>query len=155
MNTKKTFPFTIRVYGLLIHEEKLLIAEEKWFDTYMLKLPGGGLEYGESPEECLIREFQEECGIKIKKPELLYIPEKFIPARFFDNVQVIPLYYRVTSAEIAKIHTADSFSNNESMKNGELNLLWVELSIIDDNFFSFPGDREMWKYIKKQGITPS
>lgn len=153
MNTKKSFPFTIRVYGLLIQNHKLLVAEEKWFDTYMRKLPGGGLEYGESPEDCLKREFKEECGIEINKPELLYIPNIFIPARFFENIQVIPIYYRVSSMEIAKIKTVNSFSNEEKMKNGELNFLWVELNNIDENFFTFPGDREMWEYYRSKYLS--
>lgn len=157
MSIKKTFPFTIHVYGLLIHENKLLITEEKWFDTYMLKLPGGGLEYGESPQDCLKREFMEECNIEINMLELLYVSTTFIPARFYKNVQVVPLYYKVSSAEITKIQTAKSFSNKESMKNGDLNLLWVELSKIDENFFSFPGDREIWNSIlkTKRPSTPS
>lgn len=142
---KHKFPFTIRVYGLLIHEGKLLITEEKWFDTRMIKLPGGGLEFGESPEECLRREFMEECNITLTDTELHYIPKNFIPARFYKNVQVIPLYYRVSSIEIAKIKTESEFSLDSNMKNGDVNLFWVDINTIHENFFSFPGDREMWE----------
>ncbi len=150
MSVKKSFPFTIRVYGVLIHEDKLLVAEEKWFDMYMLKLPGGGLEYGESPQDCLKREFMEECNIALADAELYYIPKKFIPARFYENIQVVPLYYRVSSIEIAKIRSTNKFSSEETMKNGDINLIWVDTHDIDNTFFSFPGDREMWEYNKSQ-----
>ena len=34
-------------------------------------LPGGGLEFGESPEECLVREFMEETGLEVRVRGLL------------------------------------------------------------------------------------
>ena len=54
------------VYGLIIKENKILLIN-KVTGPYdgKLDLPGGTIEYGESPEDTLKREFLEETGIEI------------------------------------------------------------------------------------------
>lgn len=145
----KKFPFTIRVYGLLINNGKILIAEEKHFNTRMIKFPGGGLEYGESPEECLKREFKEECGIKLCKSTLLFCSKQYIPSKFHTNTQVIPLYYRVESHEIAKLKISKQWKTELEMENNELFFHWLAIKDIQAEFFTFPGDQEFYKHLLK------
>ena len=49
--------FIIRVYGIAIHNGHILVCDEIWYDTFMTKFPGGGLEYGEGTIDCL----KSEC----------------------------------------------------------------------------------------------
>nr|MCU0376467.1 NUDIX domain-containing protein [Chitinophagaceae bacterium] len=59
--------FNVRVYGILINEQgELLVADEKIRGGYYTKFPGGGLEFGEGTRDCLVREFQEELGLKVE-----------------------------------------------------------------------------------------
>lgn len=46
--------------GLIVENGKVLLSYEKNTDVYMS--PGGGLEEGETLEECCIRELREETG---------------------------------------------------------------------------------------------
>jgi len=63
---------TIRCRGLIVHEGKLLVVRHsEEFDYYAL--PGGKLEKGENPQECMIREIKEELGVEVKDPKLLYV----------------------------------------------------------------------------------
>lgn len=39
---------------------------------FLLEIPAGGLEIGENPEECIVRELQEEIGYKPGKIEYLF-----------------------------------------------------------------------------------
>ncbi len=49
--------FTIRVYGLIINNnDEVLISDEFQLSTKMTKFPGGGLEFGEGPTDCIKRE---------------------------------------------------------------------------------------------------
>ena len=51
--------FNIRVYGLLINEQKqVLVSDELIRGSYITKFPGGGLEFGEGTRNCLQRELK-------------------------------------------------------------------------------------------------
>ena len=65
--------FHITVKGLVIYEDKVLILKRirPSSDGHgYWELPGGGLEYGETPHTALIRELKEETclDIRILKP---------------------------------------------------------------------------------------
>lgn len=63
---------TIRCRALIVHEGKLLVVKHgEEFDYYAL--PGGKLEKGENPMECMIREIKEELGVEPKGSKLAYI----------------------------------------------------------------------------------
>ncbi len=56
--------YRISVKGLLLDETRtrfLLVQEDngKW------ELPGGGLDHGETPHDCLRREIREEMGLLV------------------------------------------------------------------------------------------
>lgn len=64
----------IDVTAAIIHNDgKLLICQRpKGKRCEMLwEFPGGKIEAGETPEECLIRECQEELGVTIETEHLL------------------------------------------------------------------------------------
>lgn len=82
----------IRSCGLLFERDKVLLVELKspitneW--TWMP--PGGGVEFGESLEEALIREFSEETGLKINVQKRVRIHELIKPP-----IHAIEFYYLV------------------------------------------------------------
>lgn len=50
--------------AVLIKDGKILMTYEKNTEQWMI--PGGGLEDGESEEECVVREIAEETGYRMK-----------------------------------------------------------------------------------------
>jgi len=62
----------IGVYGLIMKEDKvLLIKKARGAYTGKYDLPGGKIEFGESPIEALKREIAEETGVSCKNAELI------------------------------------------------------------------------------------
>lgn len=84
----------IRVCGLCWKEDRLLLANHKSVSGANLWLPpGGGLEFGESLETALKREFLEETGLEIAPSEFAFgcefIKEPLHALELFFNVKTI------------------------------------------------------------------
>lgn len=78
--TEQSRDVRVRVAGILVTGEGLLlIAHKKNDDVYWL-LPGGGVDYGETLNEALEREFAEELNIKVTVNELAFISDSIDPA---------------------------------------------------------------------------
>ncbi|MFY0591231.1 NUDIX domain-containing protein [Roseivirga sp.] len=71
----------IRVSGVCIKDEKILLVHHKSLgETGSLWAPpGGGMEYGESAEEALKREYKEETGLSIEVDRFLFVHEYLAP----------------------------------------------------------------------------
>lgn len=71
----------VRVNGLLVRNDALLMVKifSPVTQRHVWIPPGGGVEYGESMEDCLAREFKEETGLAVEVGELRHINELIKP----------------------------------------------------------------------------
>ena len=67
----------MRPTGILIEEGKILIVKQEVSEQRHWSLPGGALEFGETIEQCLVREVKEETGVDVKVKDMLYICDRF------------------------------------------------------------------------------
>ncbi|MCR5539096.1 MAG: (deoxy)nucleoside triphosphate pyrophosphohydrolase [Lachnospiraceae bacterium] len=58
---------TIRVTAAVIHEDGRIFATQRGYGDYKdwWEFPGGKIEPGESPEECVVREIREELSATV------------------------------------------------------------------------------------------
>jgi len=95
--------FNLRVYGILINEQKqVLVSDEYIRGNYYTKFPGGGLEFGEGTRECLAREFMEEMNLKVEVGAHIYTTDYFQMSAFNPEHQIISIYYFAKALETIK-----------------------------------------------------
>ena len=58
---------------ILDNDKNILLVKSTYNRFHPWGLPGGGLEYGEHPEEAVIREVWEETGLRVYVEKLLLI----------------------------------------------------------------------------------
>ena len=82
----------VRACGILVEEGSILLARihSPVTNSLVWLPPGGELEFGESVEECLIREFKEEAGLEVKVQSFQFINELIEPP-----FHALELYYKV------------------------------------------------------------
>lgn len=96
--------FNIRVYGVLINEQKqVLVSDEYIRGGYYTKFPGGGMELGEGTRDCLKREFKEEMNLAIEVSDHLYTTDFYQISAFNSTQQIISIYYYVKPLEEIKV----------------------------------------------------
>lgn len=90
--------FNIRVYGILLNEQKqVLVSDEFIRGHYYTKFPGGGLEFGEGTRDCLQREFMEEMNLPVSIGEHLYTTDFYQQSAFNPEHQIVSIYYFATA----------------------------------------------------------
>lgn len=102
--------FFIAVKALIVSNEKFLIirrSSQARDNEGAWELPGGRLEFGESPQNALIREVSEEVGLEVSD-------SRIISSWTFmknESTQVVGLTFicRVSAGEVTLSHEHDDF----------------------------------------------
>ena len=89
-------PINLRVYGVLLRGREVLISAERVGGRDVLKLPGGAVEDGETPERALAREFVEEATLAVEAVRLLHVPGTLYS--HWIHGPYTPIYYEVRGA---------------------------------------------------------
>jgi len=106
----------IRIYGILLHQNQILVSDELIRGNYFTKFPGGGLEIGEGTRDCLKREFKEETNLDVTIGDHIYTTDFFQQSAFKENHQIISIYYFVHTDQIASLKTSTipfNFTENQ------------------------------------------
>ncbi len=144
------YKFNVRVYGILINEKnQLLVSDEYDFGFPHTKFPGGGLELGEGTRDCLVREFMEECDLKIEVLEHFYTTDFYQKSAFNDS-QIISIYYKVRNIESFNFKVSEKVFDFNDNSNGQQSLRWIPLEKLKKEDFTLPIDRVVAEMIIKE-----
>jgi len=94
----KTQRLRISAYALINDQERILLCRiskelPEWEGVWTL--PGGGLEFGESPDASVVREVEEETGLIIRPDRVAGI-DNLVVSRDHEDFQGIRIIYNAT-----------------------------------------------------------
>jgi ADP-ribose pyrophosphatase YjhB (NUDIX family) len=151
MNTTELTHFNIRVYGIIINDrEEVLLTDEFAIDRKMTKFPGGGMQFGEGPADCIKREAIEEFGQEIEIISHFYTTHFFQRALFYDNHQLISIYYKVAFKDPPRFTISVKPFDFPDHVNGSQSFRWASVRTLSEDELSFPVDRYVLGLLKKE-----
>jgi ADP-ribose pyrophosphatase YjhB (NUDIX family) len=91
---------SVRAYGILIDHDRVALVRSSnprhvpplWW------LPGGGIDFGEAPEDTLIREFREETGLDVANPQLMGVTSDVRRRDNGDKIHTVRIIFSVDLA---------------------------------------------------------
>lgn len=140
-------PFNVRVYGILLDQERgILVSEELIRGKKYLKFPGGGMEYGEGTRDCLRREFLEELKLRVEVLEHFYTTDFYQESAFRKDDQIISVYYyvrplgKIASGAVHK-DTIEEYKNESNPHANQETFRFIPLEELTSDLMSFPIDK--------------
>ncbi|MEG3640190.1 (deoxy)nucleoside triphosphate pyrophosphohydrolase [Magnetococcus sp. PR-3] len=90
MSKRESKPLLLVSAALIMHQQQVLLTQRKRGGHLALhwEFPGGKLHPGESPEEALVREIDEEVGLKIQDLS----PWAFVSHAYEDFHLLMPVF---------------------------------------------------------------
>jgi 8-oxo-dGTP diphosphatase len=154
MNHSKLVPlFNIRVYALIVNDNRLLVSEEQHGSVFLRKFPGGGLQFGEGILQALHRELKEELNAEVENASLFSVTEDFVVSFLNNKQQVIGVHYLV---ELKQDYSDEYLKNNHlELENGHIHFKWMLLDNLTADDFTSPVDKvafqKLQQYLLEKG----
>lgn len=122
---------TIEVVAAIIEEDGQILATERGYGEYAggWEFPGGKVETGETPEEALVREIDEELAVKIEI-------DRFVMTVDYDyetfHLTMHCYLARLTQGETITLleHSAAQWVNRESID--AINWLPADIAVVNE-----------------------
>ena len=150
MHNQLPSKFTIRVYALIISDDKeVLVTDEFQLDMRMTKFPGGGMIFGEGTIDCLKRELLEECNQEIEDIRHFYTTDFYQKALFWEDHQLISIYYLAKIKKPIKFLISAIPFDFREMKNGNQSFRWISAEKLIPDEFTFPIDKHVALLLKQ------
>lgn len=141
--------FNLRAYFILFNAAKdaVLVSEECIAGESMTKFPGGGVEFGEGPEDTVEREALEELGRSIEITGHFYTTGFFQRSAFRAQDQLVSIYY---TAKLSDETPLNALEADAPLTQGVgLQLRWVPCAHVSEWPFTFPVDRHVAKLLAR------
>jgi ADP-ribose pyrophosphatase YjhB (NUDIX family) len=116
---------SVRSYGVLVHDGRVVLVRSSnpHHDPPLWWLPGGGIDFGEAPEDTLVREFLEETGLAVHAPRLLGVTSDVRRRDNGDRIHTVRILFTVEYEGGELSHEVHGTTDH---------VAWFELSQLND-----------------------
>lgn len=124
--------FNYRVCAMIISEGKILAMKDERSPYYYL--PGGRVETGETAENAVIREVQEELGITPEIIRPLWLNQAFF-TEDVDNIHYheLCIYFLMDTTNTDLLSRGKIFTTKEGLRTHTFE--WLEFDRLKDEYF--------------------
>lgn len=130
----------IGVYGIAKDNGKILtVRQQRGPYAGKLDFPGGGIEFGESAEQAMRREFAEEVAMEFDSMQLIdnLTATVDVPSTPFNAFNEPYLFY-----QIGMIYQVNGCRLIKDKKQGDLQHIWIDLTALSEGGCS----KLLWKW---------
>lgn len=113
-NNNKHYRFNYRVAAIIEADGKILIHKFTEADFYFL--PGGRVKVGETTQEAIVRELEEELSVKVKTSSLPFVVENFFDYKG-EIFHEVSMYFTIESVNIDNLP-------KDGEERGKVQFLW-------------------------------
>lgn len=124
--------FNYRVCAMMISDGKILAMQDERSPYYYL--PGGRVAMGETAENAVIREVQEELGVTARIARPLWLNQAFF-TEDVDNLEYheLCIYYLMDITETDLLSRGNQFTFREGNRTHSFE--WLEFERLKDAYF--------------------
>ena len=124
--------FNYRVCAMMISDERILAMHDDRSPYYYL--PGGRVAIGETAENAVIREIQEELDITPKIVRPLWLNQAFFTEDVDNlNYHELCIYFLMDITDTDLLTRGEQFTSNEGHRT--LTFEWLEFERLKDEYF--------------------
>lgn len=124
--------FNYRVCAMIISCNKILAMHDERSPYYFL--PGGRVKIGETAEDAVIREVQEELGIVPKITRALWLNQAFFKEDVDNlNYHELCIYFLMDISDTALLLRGEKFTTNEGDRTHTFE--WLEFNRLKNEYF--------------------
>lgn len=124
--------FNYRVCAMIISGNKILAMHDERSPYYFL--PGGRVKIGETAEDAVIREVQEELGIVPKITRALWLNQAFFKEDVDNlNYHELCIYFLMDIRDTALLLRGEKFTTNEEGRTHTFE--WLEFDRLKNEYF--------------------
>ena len=126
----------VRVTGVLIENNSLLLLEQNTESDRKWSLPGGKVELNETLEQALVREMKEETGLDVSVGDLLYVCDNILEDKHIIHITFLckkigGIMGATPNLDTQKINSIEFVSINKLLEKG---ISEKFIGIIKDDF---------------------